>query len=78
MASDRGNPFTSRHTFAGQDFPALGARAKKSLATISQAAKEEKVTRMTISRWIASGQIKVKQHGRYVLILRTSLTRKKK
>jgi excisionase family DNA binding protein len=48
---------------------------KENYLTISEVAKELKVTRQTVSRWIRDGKIEAEQVGREKLINKRSLTR---
>lgn len=67
------DPFTEAHPYKGKLIPPADA-AK--YATMDQAAEVIGKTRMTIHRWVQSGLVKTKKHGRFVLIVRSSLTPK--
>jgi len=50
-------------------------KLKDKYTTISEVAKELKVTRQTASRWLSTGEIKTEQVGREKLIDKKSLER---
>lgn len=69
------DPFEHAHPYQGKLIPPAD---KAKYATMDQAADVIGKTRMTIHRWIKSGLVKTKKHGRFVLVVRESLTPERK